>query len=398
MSDPIGAYMPDGVIELAGAREGPLAGVTFAVKDIFDVAGTVTGRGNPDWKASQQPAAAHAPAVQALLDAGARLVAKTITEELAFSVVGINPYYGAPRNVAAPGRVAGGSSSGSAAAVAGGLVDLALGSDTGGSVRVPASYCGIYGMRPTHGRISLDGVMPLAPSFDTVGWFARDARLFATAGRVLLGEPSAPRRPGRALIATDAFARLEPGVEAALRPAVAHVAAALGAVEPVTVSDEGLDAWYDVFRTIQGAEAWQAHGAWIERARPRLGPLLQERLHVARAIGEADVAAARIRRRAVCDRLDRLLGADGVLILPSAAGVAPPLDATIAEHEAVRARVIGMTCIASLGGLPEVSLPLARGLAAGPVGLSLIAPRGADGMLLDLIEAGIGTLRQPAAP
>jgi amidase len=396
MQDPLGAFVPHGQVEIEGADQGPLAGVPFAVKDIIDVRGVITGRGNPDWLASQAPATANAPAVDALLAAGAKLVGKTITEELAFSVIGANPYYGTPKNVAAPGRVPGGSSSGSAAAVGGGLVPLALGSDTGGSVRVPASYNRIYGMRPSHGRISLEGVMPLAPSFDTVGWFAQDPQLFASAGRVLLDDAAGGDRPARVLLATDAFARLEPGVEAALRPAIEHVEAWLGDAEPVIVSAAGLDAWYDVFRVLQGAEAWAAHGEWIEQARPRLGPMLQERLRFIRTITKDQVAAAAAARQTIRERLDSLLDDDAVLILPSAAGVAPPIDALMAEHEAVRARVIGITCIASLAGLPEVSLPLAR-LPAGPVGLSLIAPRGRDSLLLDLIAAGIGELRQPAA-
>jgi amidase len=407
MQDPLGAFVPHGRVEIAGAAAGALLGTTFAAKDIFDVAGTVTGRGNPDWLASHGLATANAPAVQALLDAGSRLLGKTVTEELAFSVVGINPYYGAPTNVAAPGRVPGGSSSGSAAAVAGGLVDLALGSDTGGSVRVPASYCGIYGMRPTHGRISLDGIMPLAPSFDTVGWFARDPTLFSAAGRVLLGdigpgdirpgdrEPR--RRAGRVLLATDAFACLEPGIEEALRPAIRHLETWLGEAATVAVSDGGLAAWYHVFRTLQGAEAWAAHGAWIESAKPRLGPLLRQRLEFAKTITDGEVAKARERRRAICARLDELLGDTTVLIVPSAAGVAPRVDATVAEQEAVRDRVIPITCIASLCGLPQISLPLAR-LEGGPVGLSLIAPRDRDDLLLDLVAEGIGELRQPAAP
>jgi amidase len=397
MQDPLNAFVPHGHIVIEGAAHGPLAGVAFAVKDIFDVAGVVTGRGNADWLTSHEPATAHAPAVDALLGAGAKLVGKTVTEELAFSVIGTNPYYGTPRNVAAPGRVPGGSSSGSAAAVGGGLVPLALGSDTGGSVRVPASYNGIYGMRPTHGRISLEGVMPLAPSFDTVGWFARDPGLFATAGRVLLDEEASGGRAGRVLIATDAFARLEPGVEDALRPAIRHVEEWLGAAEPVTVSPDGLDAWYDAFRILQGAEAWVAHGAWIEEARPRLGPMLQERLRFIRTITADQIAAAGAARRRIQARLDALLGNDTILILPSAAGVAPRIDASATEHEAVRARVIGITCIASLGELPQVSLPLAR-MAAGPVGLSLVAPRGRDALLLDLVAEGIGELRQPATP
>jgi amidase len=397
MQDRLNAFVPHGHVEIEGSAHGPLAGVAFGVKDIFDVGGVVTGRGNPDWLMSTAPAIANAPAVDALLGAGARLVGKTITEELAFSVIGTNPYYGTPKNVAAPGRVPGGSSSGSAAAVGGGLVPLALGSDTGGSVRVPASYNGIYGMRPSHGRISLDGVMPLAPSFDTVGWFAREPGLFATAGRVLLDDDAAGGRVGKALIATDAFARLEPGVQEALRPAIRHVEEWLGTAEAVVVSEDGLDAWYDAFRVLQGAEAWAAHGAWIEHARPRLGAMLQQRLQFIRTITPDQIAAAEATRRRIQARLDGLLGDDAILILPSAAGVAPRIDASVAEHEAVRARVIGITCIASLGGLPQVSLPLAR-MAAGPVGLSLIAPRGMDTLLLDLVAEGIGELRQPTAP
>jgi amidase len=397
MQDRLNALVPHGHVEIAGSAHGSLAGVEFAVKDIFDVAGVVTGRGNPDWLAGHEPAVAHAPAVDVLLRAGAKLVGKTITEELAFSVIGTNPYYGTPKNVAAPGRVPGGSSSGSAAAVGGGLVPLALGSDTGGSVRVPASYNGIYGMRPSHGRISLDGVMPLAPSFDTVGWFAREPGLFATAGRVLLEDDAPGGRAQRLLIATDAFARLEPGVENALRPVIPQIEERLGTARPVVVSEDGLDAWYDAFRVLQGAEAWAAHGAWIEQARPRLGPMLQQRLQFIRTIGPDQIAAAENTRRRIQAHLDALLRDDTILILPSAAGVAPRIDASVAEHEAVRARVIGITCIASLGGLPQVSLPLAR-MPAGPVGLSLVAARGRDALLLDLVAAGIGELRPRAAP
>jgi amidase len=392
MEDQLNAFVPHGHIEIDGAAHGPLAGVAFAVKDIFDVAGVVTGRGNLDWLTSHDPAVSNAPAVDVLLGAGAKLVGKTITEELAFSVIGSNPYYGTPKNVAAPGRVPGGSSSGSAAAVGGGAVPLALGSDTGGSVRVPASYNGIYGMRPSHGRISLDGVMPLAPSFDTVGWFTREPGLFATAGRVLLEDDEPGSRPARVLVATDAFAGLEPGVEEALRPAVRRIERRLGAAEAIIISEDGLDAWYDAFRVLQGAEAWAAHGAWIEQTRPRLGPMLQERLRFIRTITANQIAAAENARQRIREGLDALLGDDAVLILPSAAGVAPRIDAAVAEHEAVRARVIAITCIASLGGLPQVSLPLGR-MATGPVGVSLVAPRGRDAMLLDLVAEGIGELR-----
>ncbi len=396
MDDPLGALVPHGKVEIAGSAAGPLAGSSFAVKDIFDVAGTVTGCGNPDWLASHTAATRHAPAVQMLLDAGARLVGKTVTEELAFSAVGSNPHYGTPRNVAAPGRVPGGSSSGSASAVGGGLCDLALGSDTGGSVRIPASYNGILGMRPTHGRISLEGVMPLAPSFDTVGWFARDPGLLARAGRVLLADGEDAPAPGRLLLAEDAFARAEPAVRDALDPAVRAVEALLGAARRVVVSADGLDRWHEVFRTLQGAEAWAAHGAWIEQAKPRIGPFLVERLRLAATLGAAEIAAARAERAAIRTRLDDLLAGDALLLLPSAPCAAPLIDAPMAEHERIRAQLIGITSIASLGGLPQVSLPLAR-VAAGPVGLSLLAGRGRDTLLLDLVAGPLAALRPAVA-
>src|SRR3989442_12875541 len=140
---------------MKGASRGPLVGLTFAVKASYDVAGQRTGFGSPDWLRTHDPAGCTAPVVQRLLDAGAHLVGKTHTDELTWSLTGENAHYGAPVNVNAPGRIPGGSSSGSAAAVAGGLVDFALGSDTGGSVRAPSSFCGIYGIRPTHWRVSL---------------------------------------------------------------------------------------------------------------------------------------------------------------------------------------------------------------------------------------------------
>ena len=193
-NDRLGAFCRDTYVEMEGASHGPLRGLKFAVKDIYDVAGHRTGFGNPDWLRTHGPAAQTAPVVQRLLDAGAHLVGKTHTDELTWSFTGENAHYGAPVNVNAPGRVTGGSSSGSASAVAAGVVDFAVGSDTGGSVRLPASFCGILGMRPTYGRIPLDGVCPLAPSFDTCGWFARDVGVFERVGRTLLrDEAPTPR-------------------------------------------------------------------------------------------------------------------------------------------------------------------------------------------------------------
>ena len=206
--DPLGAFCLENHAALRGASEGPLAGLTFAAKDVFDIAGSRTGFGNPAWLESHPPATSTAPAVQLLLDAGADMVGKTVTDEITYSLSGQNAHYGTPLNSAAPGRIPGGSSSGSASAVAGGLVDFALGTDCGGSVRLPASYCGILGIRPSHGRISLEGVAPFTWSFDVAGWFARDADVFAKVGDVLLDEQF-PAIPARLLYPQDAFGMVD---------------------------------------------------------------------------------------------------------------------------------------------------------------------------------------------
>src|SRR5262249_36985891 len=276
-NDRLGAFCRDTHVEMEGASHGPLLGLTFGVKDIYDVAGHKTGFGSPDWLRTHGPAAQTAPVVQRLLDAGAHLIGKTTTDELAWRLTGENAVYGGPVNLNAPGRITGGSSSGSASAVAGGMVDFAVGSDTGGSVRVPASFCGILGMRPTHGRISLDGVRPLAPSLDTCGWFARDLGVFERVGRTLLRDDAPARPPVRLLIAQDAFEFAGETVAHALRAALDKVAALVGTSEPVTVGDEPLTRWIDYFRFLQGAEAWACHGEWISREKPALGPGVKER-------------------------------------------------------------------------------------------------------------------------
>src|SRR5712691_5033109 len=204
MSDDFGAFVPGQQFRIAGRPGGPLAGLTFAAKDLFDVAGHPTGGGNPDWPRDRPVPDKHAWAVATLLDAGADLIGKTITDEISLGILGENPFEGTPQNPRAPGRVPGGSSAGSAAAVAAGLSDTALGTDTGGSVRVPASFCGIYGIRPTHGRLDLAGMMSQAPSSDTTGWFARDAETFARVSAVMLGEAIPDALPTRLVIATDA--------------------------------------------------------------------------------------------------------------------------------------------------------------------------------------------------
>jgi amidase len=381
VSDPLNAFIPHDQVHLSGAPGGPLRGFRFAVKDIFDVGGHVTGCGNPDWLATHPPARATASAVALLLAAGAELIGKTITDELAYSLSGQNFHYGTPVNSNAPGRIPCGSSSGSAAAVAGGAADFALGSDTGGSVRVPAAVCGIPGFRPSHGRVAIDGVMPLAPSFDTVGWFARDAALLSQVGMPLLGEDTAHLAGGAARL-SDAFALAAPAVQAALEPLAARVEAAIGRRPALEVG--GLEEWMVVFRKLQAREIWAQHGAWVEGTRPRFGPEIAARFEWARAVAAQPPGPEAARRTSFSGQMTGMLREAGVLLLPSAPEIAPwrGLEGTAAQR--FRDRTLSLTCIAGLARLPQVSLPAENRVNGCPVGLSLIGPRGSDRALLAL--------------
>jgi len=382
-NDPYKAFCRHNHVALDGAPEGPLHGLTLAVKDVFDIAGHRTGNGNPVWLETHLPATRTASAVERLLAAGAKMVGKTQTDELAYSLNGENVHYGTPINPNAPGRIPGGSSSGSAAAVAGGLADFALGTDCGGSVRLPASYCGIFGIRATHGLIPADGVVDLAASFDTVGWFARDPVTMSRVGDVLL--PGGPGfAPKRLLIAEDAFAFAGEEITAAMAAAVERLKAAFADHRQVRVYTGDPAAWSGIFRILQGDEIRRRHGAWIDAHNPSFGPGIAERFRWTRTIDPAEVERTRPQREAVARHLDSLLGDDALLCLPTAPGIAPKLATPAAELEVFRARAFALLSIAGLARLPQISLPLAT-MAGCPLGLSLVAPRGRDRGLLDWV-------------
>ena len=388
-----GAFCPHGEFEIGGAAGGALHGLTFATKDIFDIAGRVTGCGNPDWLASHAPATKHAAAVQTLLDAGAHMIGKTITDELAFSLNGQNFHYGTPRNAVTPDRVPGGSSCGSASAVGHGIVDLALGSDTGGSVRIPACLNGVFGIRPTHGAVDDAGVMPLAASFDTVGWFARDAPTLSRAGEVLLPADRAGVALSRIYIARDAFAIADRPVADAVRHAIAKAGAALPVAAELDLGSElgGLPEWLKRFRRLQPREIWAEHGTWIRSSKPRFGPEIAERFALAKSVSATPEGDDRDFRTRVSAHLDRVLGLEGVLLIPTAGTIAPRLDAGKEELAQFRDRTLTLTSIAGLGRLPQVQLPAGK-VGGAAIGLSLIGPRGGDRALLALAEKVANTL------
>jgi amidase len=380
----IGAFVPHNLkTPLPGNPRGPLAGLTAAVKDMYDIAGERTGGGNPDWLAAQQPATKHAAAVSRLLNAGVTIVGKTVCDEFFYSVTGANAHYGTPQNPGAPGRLPGGSSSGSAAATAAGLCDIGLGSDTGGSVRVPAAFCGIYGIRPTLGRVDLTGAMAMAPSFDVAGWFADDPAVFRRVGPVLLEGQRIEAPITQLLVAADAFAQADEDVASATQDALDRTAMLLPEPRRTTVAADGLDRWREAFRMIQAREVWSIYGDFITRHRPSLGPGVRERMAFAATVSESDVAPAREIQEEARAQLHELLSPGVIMALPTAPCVPPPVDLSAEAMENFRIRVMRLTCIAVLSGLPQVTLPVAT-VGGLPIALSFIGWQGGDEALLDL--------------
>jgi Asp-tRNA(Asn)/Glu-tRNA(Gln) amidotransferase A subunit family amidase len=361
---------------------GALDGLGVAVKDLFAVAGQPVGGGVPAWLAEQRPCAEHAPAVTALLDAGAHVVGIARTDEFAYSLAGTNAHYGTPPNPAVPGGISGGSSSGPASAVALGDAVIGLGTDTGGSVRVPASYQGLVGLRTTHGAIPMRGVLPLAPSFDTVGWLTRDVRTAALVADVLLPTANTASPPRRTWRAPDVEALAHQDVREAFQSAV-DCLQVLPKSEALPLPTATLERWFTAFRTVQAFEAWQAHGQWISAHPGALGPDVAERFRQAATVTTDAADTAREVVRQARDQLRDWLD-DAVLVIPTAATPAPPRTATAEEIEEARGRTRRMTCLAGLAGAPALSLPLLRSADGHPVGLCLIGAPGTDRDLLDL--------------
>src|SRR5436305_12812443 len=383
-SQPLAAFVPhDLKASISGAATGPLAGLVGAVKDMYDIAGYRTGGGSPDWLAAHRPPLADAAAIRKLLVAGATIIGKTVCDEFFFSVTGANAHYGTPVNPRAPGRLPGGSSSGSAAATAAGACDFALGSDTGGSVRVPASCCGRYGIRPAHGRVHLAGAMAMAPSFDVAGWFANGPGVFRRVGQVLLEGASNPAKVEALIVLADAFEQADPTAVAMLRSALAAMAADLPRPSELRVAPEGVDAWRECFRVVQGFEIWGIYGEFIERRRPRLGPGVRERFAFAAKVSQRDAEEARRLKARARDQIRKLAKPGTILVLPTTPGVAPRVDVPAEALESFRANVMRLTCIAGLSGLPQVTIPVGT-MSGCPVGLSFLGWAGADEILLDL--------------
>jgi amidase len=373
---------------------GLLSGLKFYAKDLYDVAGYKTGAGNPDWLRTHEAASKNASVIDDLLNSGATLIGKTTTDEIAYSVDGVNLFYGAPINPQYPGRTSGGSSSGSASTVAAGLADFSLGSDTAGSVRLPASFCGIYGFRPTHNRISLEGVVPLAPDFDTVGWFARDPSIMRKVGEVLLketgsageeGNVEAVPRAKKVLVATDAFQYIDPELGAALAEALSRIKGSFPSIEALSMSSLGWDGYFDCFRIMQSFDAWKAHAEWITTAKPAFSPAIKERFDFASKVTEAQNNAAAVERDKIIKQCLHLLPPGTVLCMPTTWDLPPHVDADADELMYQRISNLKLTLLSPLAKLPQITIPV-KFSSDTSTGLSFLAGQHDDMLLLHLAE------------
>ena len=370
------AFIPGPRLEVSATARGTLDGLRFAVKDLIDVAGTTTGGGNPDWLATHSPAPEHAPCVARLLDAGASVDGKTITDELAYSLEGVNAHYGTPLNPRWPFALPGGSSSGSASAVASGEVDFALGTDTGGSVRVPAAFCGLWGIRPTHDAVSLEGVLPFAPCFDTVGWFAPTGAMLALVADVLLdGVPAvdAPSALVRCKEAFDARASNEPGDAQRLRELST-------AQDEIKVIADDRAHWLHVYQQLQDDAIGASLGAWIDATKPRFGADIAARFARLKTHDAAEVERCRVMRETFAQRIDGIVG-DALIVLPTTPRSLLNKHETPEPTDAFYRDALTMNAIAAFAGLPQVTVPIANE-SERPLSLSFIGPRGSDRALI----------------
>jgi amidase len=364
-----------------GAASGPLRGESVAVKDLFDVAGFAVGAGVPAYLAESRPATASAPALAALVAAGADVLGIAQTDEFAYSIAGRNSHYGTPPNVAAPGSLPGGSSSGPASAVASGQVSIGLGTDTAGSIRVPASYQGLWGLRTSHGATDRAGLLPLAPSFDAVGWLTRTPRTLLRAAATSLDGSRQVDIPAEVVIAPAVLAEISSGVRNAFTTAMEQLVETRGLPPPEEVELPDLSETFNLFRTLQAAEAWQVHGDWVLHHPGCLGPDIAARFAYAASVTIDQHAAAIAGIDRIRVRLDAML-AGRVLLLPSTATTAPPLDDDAEQIDAVRISTLRLTSLAAIGGYPALSLPALQ-VDSLPAGLCLVGPRFSDLALID---------------
>ncbi len=376
-----------------------LAGLRLGVKDLFDVAGIPTGAGNPDWLASHPIPSHTSSVVEALLKAGAEYVGKTQTDELAYSLNGTNVHYGTPVNPVAPSRLPGGSSSGSAVAVAKGLIDIGLGTDTGGSIRVPSSYNGLFGLRPTHGEIPMDNMVPLAPMFDTVGWMTRDLATLTLVAQCILPQQSisSPRQSKVYKVAV-----LHPEVQGNQLWHGAHQTwlnqqTWAEDIRQITLSTDWLAQASECFRVLQGYNLWQTHRQWLLESVPVFSSDIQARLDWCQGLTIDDFEQALIKQKQLYSEINSWFAQVDFVLLPTTPSISPLLDASAEWMANYRSELMGLTAPAGLAGLPQLHLPVLTKDNA-PYGVSILGPKYSEHSMLAcadlLISTGFKSLQE----
>ena len=385
INDPVNCFVPHSPPVISEFSSGPLQGLSFTVKDLYDIANYKTGNGSPTWLDTHEPASDTATIVQSCLNAGATMLGKVICDEFFYSFIGENAHYGTPINSSAPGKIPGGSSSGSAASVASGICDFSLGSDTGGSVRIPAAFCGLYGLRPTYGRVNLTGATAMSPSFDTAGWFAKDLDVFLKVGSVLLDKNSVASKVDKVRRAREKGNFSDDEISIPLLKWIESDQCNLSPQSPITklLDEIVLDDAREAFRIIQAREVWQTFGSWIEQTKPVFGPGVKERMDIAKTVTTEERDTKMLYKKKVARAFREMVPVGTVLALPVTASLPVDINTDPEVLNNYRAKTLSLVCLASLSGLPQISIPVTHSNGI-PVSLGLIAWEGGDEALLSL--------------
>lgn len=362
---------------MEGRKEGPLAGLTFAAKDVYKIMGSTVGNGHPAWLANNPPDDFTSSIIVNLLDNGADLVGKTICDELCFSLSGENWQWGNPINPQDPRRFTGGSSAGSCAATAAGLCDFALGSDCLGSVRIPSSYCGLLGIRPTYARVPTDGEAPYCKSMDVSGFMALDPQVFKRVAPVVLGQDSNPAPIKKLYIATDIFGHMDADVQEAFKTAIDFLSTQVDEVEEISVAGDQIDDWILTFRYFQGWEVWESYGGWYNKYHPFITKPVLERVLWTSTITRNQYLEAFERRKPIIERIDSIVADGGLLLIPTASSVAPLKSISDEDMGHLRGQLMKTLVLSPLSGCPQLTMPLVE-MEDVPLGISIIGARGND--------------------
>ena len=359
---------------------GLLSNLNFVLKDMCDVKNLKTSCGNPDFFKKCDFANDYAPFLKDLLNEGPVLKGITVCDEFFYSLIGENGHYGTPTNLNAPSCVPGGSSSGSAAALTTDLYDFSIGSDTGGSVRIPASFCGLIGMRPTHNRINTKGVYPMAPSFDTVGWFANNPEIFQKVGNVLLNNIERSNVDFKQyVVAEDLLELCDAEVQDNFNN---YINVNIPNINKTRLSTNTKAIIADNFRILQGAEVKENIIPWIEKNKPNISPEIRSRIDMASKITDIEVNRALIFRKTLIDEIEKSLPEGTIAVFPTSPFSAPKSGQDDESLGSFRKRLMELTSVAGMTSRPQITIPRLKDK-SGPVGISLLGWKYSDEILLN---------------